>query len=73
LIHIWVQDLALGRINEAPGGSITTVQDSTPQYSRLKYIYIKACVMEDIDKSYTCGNIYILSEKWPLKPLNVPR
>jgi hypothetical protein len=34
---------------------------------------IKACVMEDIGISYTCENIYILSDKQTLKPLSVPR
>ena len=36
-----IKALALGRINGAPVGSITTVQDSTPQYSRLKYMLLR--------------------------------
>jgi hypothetical protein len=36
-----IKALALGRINGAPEGSITTVQNSTPQYSRLKYMPLR--------------------------------
>jgi hypothetical protein len=36
-----IKALALGRINAAPVGSTTIVQDSTPQYSRLKYMPLR--------------------------------
>jgi len=36
-----IKALALARINGVPVGSITTVQESTPQHSRLKYIPLR--------------------------------
>jgi hypothetical protein len=36
-----IKALALGRTNGAPVESITTVQDSTAQYSRLKYMPLR--------------------------------
>lgn len=50
----------LGCIDGAQGGGITLVLGFTPQYLRLKYMPIKACIMENIDKGYLGRNILIV-------------
>jgi hypothetical protein len=55
-----INALVLGCTDGAQEGSTPSVLGSTPQYSRLNLSIIKACVMENTEKSYTGRNIYII-------------
>jgi len=55
-----INALVLGCTDGAQEGTTPSVLGSTPQYSRLNLSIIKACVMENTEKSYTGRNIYII-------------
>jgi hypothetical protein len=55
-----VKPLVLGCIVGAQEGSVASFLCSTPQWYRLKIYAIKACVMENIENSYTDTNICVM-------------